>query len=687
MSSMIPPKCQRVHLHVKYEDQLSSRAVVFRCAVFVVVQYLLDHDCFVVNLDLLLKEARNPGSLNLIYHHLVGKMVVEDIDPKTGKLKKDSGFKYLGQIYSTNAKVVWDDLAESYSKTDGYVIYNMHYKIHTFTLSGMPLAEYYHKFNSQWRQYDSLIDLPKCTCDTTEKLKNHDQLIRLMQFLMCLDDVFSNVRSNILITEPLPDVKSAFATIYRDESHRINSVHSVVNKTGSSSAFVSKSNNDWSANRSNQSNYNKRFNRGPNPNLVRKHCNMVGHTIDRCFELIGYPAGFNKNSKGNNTKANVNNVTTCGSSNTHMLTSDEYQKLIGLLKSSGPNTACDIRNVTSIPLESNMVLCFASCRLFNLNTNISIYSTYIGWIIDTGASQHMTYSAMFLFNVIDVTHLNITIAHPNGTLSKVNQVGSFKLTNKLVIHDVLVVPGTQLKNPWWGLVGHPADQVLHVLKDKFGIKDLETSPCDMCHKAKQTREPFPISDHKTSFLGQLVHLDVWGPYRVKSREGLKYFLTIVDDFSRAVWVLPFAVLSGKNEVRDKYSKDDSNRSSSEVNAGPSPAFAEGSAKVDAETKVSPVIHPTLTRDKIVHESNVLENNNPSGSITGDEFLEQFGNFDLLFGFDEGSLEDILRSNTTKITYLYTKEHNIQEKKKKSANVRRTYQLCAALILESKELKT
>ncbi|GKC39292.1 ribonuclease H-like domain-containing protein [Tanacetum coccineum] len=348
-------------------------------------------------------------------------------------------------------------------------------------LSGLSLAEYYHKFNSQWRQYDSLVDLPKYTSDTTEKLKSHEQLIRLMQFLMVLDDVFSNVRSSILITDPLPDVKFAYATLSGDESHRVNNVHTMVNKIG-----------------------------------------------------------FKKNSKGNNknTKSNVNNVTTCGSSNSHMLTSDEYQKLMGLLRSSGSNT-------------------------------------------------------------LYVSHLNIIVAYPNGTVAKVKQVGSFKLTDKLVIHDVLVVPGYHVsllsihklasankqnvvfnemdcliqdstqtylvgtssitsglyfldqgkkqfnsnvkahvmsKCLWHNRLGHIVDQVLQVLKDKIGLKDFESSPCDVCHKAKQTREPFPMSDYKTSTIGELVHLDVWGPYRVKGMEGFKYFLIIVDDFSRAVWV-------------------------------------------------------------------------------------------------------------------------------------------------------
>ncbi|GJZ96861.1 ribonuclease H-like domain-containing protein [Tanacetum coccineum] len=34
----------------------------------------------------------------------------------------------------------------------------------------------------------------------------------------------------------------------------------------------------------------------------------------------------------------------------------------------------------------------------------------------------------------------------------------------------------------------------------------------------------------------LVHLDLWGPYKVTSSEGFKYFLTVMDDYTRAVWV-------------------------------------------------------------------------------------------------------------------------------------------------------
>ncbi|XP_071727410.1 uncharacterized protein [Rutidosis leptorrhynchoides] len=65
-----------------------------------------------------------------------------------------------------------------------------------------------------------------------------------------------------------------------------------------------------------------------------------------------------------------------------------------------------------------------------------------------------------------------------------------------------------------GLLGHPADPVLHVLKNKLSYSNEKLMPCEIYYKAKQTRDPFPFSDHKTKEIGELVHLDLWGPYKV-----------------------------------------------------------------------------------------------------------------------------------------------------------------------------
>lgn len=60
--------------------------------------------------------------------------------------------------------------------------------------------------------------------------------------------------------------------------------------------------------------------------------------------------------------------------------------------------------------------------------------------------------------------------------------------------------------------------------------------CDICFRAKQTRLTFPDSSHNAKEVFDLIHCDVWGPYRTIAFCGSHYFLTIIDDKSRAVWL-------------------------------------------------------------------------------------------------------------------------------------------------------
>ncbi|GJS26885.1 ribonuclease H-like domain-containing protein [Tanacetum coccineum] len=93
------------------------------------------------------------------------------------------------------------------------------------------------------------------------------------------------------------------------------------------------------------------------------------------------------------------------------------------------------------------------------------------------------------------------------------------------------------QHDWHYRLGYPLEHVLNVLKDSLLIdKKDNIGCCEIYQRAKQTREPFSLSDHTSKCLGDLVHLDLWGPYKVTSYEGFRYFLTVVDDYTRAVWV-------------------------------------------------------------------------------------------------------------------------------------------------------
>nr|GEU28894.1 putative zinc finger A20 and AN1 domain-containing stress-associated protein 8 [Tanacetum cinerariifolium] len=81
--------------------------------------------------------------------------------------------------------------------------------------------DFYHMFNALWKQFNALIELPRCTCHAADDFKKHNQLMKLMQFIMGLDDTYMQIRSSILSRETLFDVRSAYAIIYSEESYRI----------------------------------------------------------------------------------------------------------------------------------------------------------------------------------------------------------------------------------------------------------------------------------------------------------------------------------------------------------------------------------------------------------------------------------------------------------------------------------
>ncbi|XP_022023668.1 uncharacterized protein LOC110923922 [Helianthus annuus] len=313
---------------------------------------------------------------------------------------------YVGQVYSRLASEVWDDLKDTYDKVDGSVVFGLFQKINSVSQNGASVSEYYHKINTMWKQFDAMLQLPSCTCNASTKFNEFNQLIKLMQFLMSLYDIYQPVRTNLLTRDPLPTIKTAFSVISREESHRGSNNGSKAPNVG----FAAKINN-FNDNK-------KRFNKGPNPNLKCTHCNKIGHTVDKCYELHGYPTNYRQkpnqngqwsksnNSTNSNNSLSVNNsMSDKSASSLNTLSLDQFSKLLGLLN----------ENKTE---ESN-----------NLN-----------WIIDSGANQHMVMTSENMFNLVDVSEYNITIKHPNGTNAKVTNIGSFKLSDSVILKDVFVVP-------------------------------------------------------------------------------------------------------------------------------------------------------------------------------------------------------------------------------------------------------
>lgn len=56
----------------------------------------------------------------------------------------------------------------------------------------------------------------------------------------------------------------------------------------------------------------------------------------------------------------------------------------------------------------------------------------------------------------------------------------------------------------------------------------------MLGKAKRTR--FNTATHITHENLSYIHLDLWGPSRTKTMAGARYFMTLINDKERKVWI-------------------------------------------------------------------------------------------------------------------------------------------------------
>ena len=75
--------------------------------------------------------------------------------------------------------------------------------------------------------------------------------------------------------------------------------------------------------------------------------------------------------------------------------------------------------------------------------------------------------------------------------------------------------------------------------------------CEHCIYDKAKRLKFPVAAHHSKGTLDYVHNNLWGSVTVLSHSGARYFLSIIDDFSRKVWVF---ILKIKDEVFAKFNE-------------------------------------------------------------------------------------------------------------------------------------
>ncbi|GJR68214.1 retrovirus-related pol polyprotein from transposon TNT 1-94 [Tanacetum coccineum] len=155
------------------------------------------------------------------------------------------------------------------------------------------------------------------------------------------------------------------------------------------------------------------------------------------------------------------------------------------------------------------------------------------FIVDSGCTKHMTGNLKLLCNFVE-KYLG-TVHFGNDQFAPI--LGYGDLICRLLSGNLLV-----LLEIFRETIYSPKDVVIGLPKLKY-VKDQLCSSCEVS-KAKRISfktKTVPSSKERLNFL----HMDLCGPMRVKSINGKKYILVIVDDYSRYTWTL---FLQSKDET-------------------------------------------------------------------------------------------------------------------------------------------
>jgi len=103
-------------------------------------------------------------------------------------------------IYSTTAQEVWEDLRDRFSQSNAPRIFQIERDIACISQAQMTVVAYYTKLKGLWDELES-YNRTVCSCGADHKRR------QLMQFLMGLNESYKSIRGQILLLNPLPDVR------------------------------------------------------------------------------------------------------------------------------------------------------------------------------------------------------------------------------------------------------------------------------------------------------------------------------------------------------------------------------------------------------------------------------------------------------------------------------------------------
>ncbi|XP_019260138.1 PREDICTED: uncharacterized protein LOC109238158 [Nicotiana attenuata] len=460
-----------------------------------------------------------------------------------------------------------------------------------------------------WEELNTLIAKSHCTCNCScgakESMHKAEHDRRLIQFLMGLNETYTVVQGSILMMNPLPSIAQAFSLLIQEERQReIKPTDHLILESSALNANTARPSTfrtNYSLN-NNHNNKNRPF---------CDYCKRPGHTKEKCYKLHGYPQSFGQNlghnqnpnagqssfnqntrqgsnynynynsnnnnanifNKGNRTLANAHvatisviwnrrtwrwcqcyfrdsklcryNLISVHSLTSHLSCIVAFFNLCCVLQAPSMKRPLVIGRVK----DGLYILCPSCLRKNNAslaekdNSKLPVISTCC--TCDIHCPTH---------SIVNVpVHTNKCVPFPSHIVndscaSASKHVPLEDLSSELPSFFSHSWSENNVNVLWHNRLGHvPFVKMKRITSIPVNFSPKQPFTCTICPMARQERLPFPQKTSTSNRIFELLHVDLWGPYHVPTHDKHKYFITIVDDYSRSTWT---HLLSSKSNAID-----------------------------------------------------------------------------------------------------------------------------------------
>ncbi|KAH0641891.1 hypothetical protein KY285_032759 [Solanum tuberosum] len=258
------------------------------------------------------------------------------------------------------AKAMWDYLQKVYNQDNSARRFQLEYDIANYSQGGIFVQDYFSGFQNLWAEFTDIV-YAKIPVESLSMIQAVHEQSKRDQFLMKLCSDFKCVRSNLMNRDPSPSLDVCFRELLREEQ-RLVTQNAFKKENDVTVAFAAQGKGKGRDMSRTQCYSCKEYGHIAS-NCSKKFCNYCkqqGHIIKECPMRP-------QNHRINAFQARINGSTNDNSSSGQVLTPEMVQQMI-------------VSAFSALGLQGN-----------DVTSNF--------WIVDSGASNHMTNSTSILKDV------------------------------------------------------------------------------------------------------------------------------------------------------------------------------------------------------------------------------------------------------------------------------------------------